>query len=58
MKYKVIVWRNNAGTEDDLPTGNFSFFRLADAVRCAQSWSGYGAVYSAWVYDGDSWQIY
>lgn len=57
MRYKVIVFVNSAGVDNDTPIGNFTFYRRQDAVNCCVSWTE-PAGYYARLWDGESWTAY
>ena len=58
MKYKVVVWRGLAGTEDDVPMANFTFFKLNDAINSCEAWANIGEGYLARLWDGSIWRYY
>lgn len=56
MKYKVILIKNNAGSENDYQ-GSFTFYTLSQAQSCCEAWTEASDT-GAWLWNGQSWTYY
>jgi hypothetical protein len=58
MKYKVVLYNTlSSQSETDL-AGNFTFYRLNDAIAAAQAWATIGGDFHSRLYDGTVWRLY
>lgn len=58
MKYKVMLWYNAGGVDNDYNLAAFTFYTFNQAHLCAVEWAAIDSYHQARLWDGATWRSY
>ena len=58
MKYKLVLWNNGGGSDNDVPLANFTFYTRAQAEQAAGLWTELGSNFRGYLWDGSTWTLF